>query len=104
MFGLGQTVLSRLARKGKIRSIKTLGGHRRYRVRDVREFMASIPSSIDLKVNQELESDAVRLYGEGWSIHRIAREFNMGYTPMRALLLRNNVTLRARGKPGSNGL
>lgn len=42
------------------------------------------------------EADAVRLYDQGWSIRRVAKEFGMGYDEMRRLLSKH-VSLRAPG-------
>lgn len=37
LFAVNAKTVTRWARQGKLKSIKTLGGHRRYRVVDIRE-------------------------------------------------------------------
>lgn len=45
---------------------------------------------------QRMEQDAVRLYGQGWSIRRVAAEFGCGYGTMRRILAKQGV-VRDRG-------
>lgn len=38
-FGVNAKTVTRWAQSGKLRSVRTLGGHRRYRARDIRDAM-----------------------------------------------------------------
>ena len=44
MFRVDPKTVTRWAKAGKLSSIRTLGGHRRYRESEVRELLAGIPS------------------------------------------------------------
>jgi excisionase family DNA binding protein len=44
MFRVDPKTVTRWAKSGKLTSIRTLGGHRRYREIEVRELLAGIPS------------------------------------------------------------
>lgn len=72
--------------------MKTPGGHRRYRLADVRVFLESLATPVDPE-QEKLETDAVRLYDQGWSIRQVADRFGYGYSTMRRILLRRT-TLR----------
>lgn len=43
MFRVAPKTVTRWARAGKLSSIKTLGGHRRYRESEVREVLNGVP-------------------------------------------------------------
>ena len=43
MFRVDPKTVTRWAKSGKLTSIRTLGGHRRYRETEVRELLAGIP-------------------------------------------------------------
>lgn len=43
MFRVDPKTVTRWAKNGKLTSIRTLGGHRRYREREVRDLLAGIP-------------------------------------------------------------
>jgi excisionase family DNA binding protein len=43
MFRVDPKTVTRWAKAGKLSSIRTLGGHRRYRETEVRELLAGIP-------------------------------------------------------------
>jgi excisionase family DNA binding protein len=43
MFRVDPKTVTRWAKAGKLTSIRTLGGHRRYRETEVRELLAGIP-------------------------------------------------------------
>ena len=45
MFRVDPKTVTRWAKAGKLTSIRTLGGHRRYRKTEVRALLAGIPSS-----------------------------------------------------------
>jgi excisionase family DNA binding protein len=44
MFRVDPKTVTRWAKAGKLTSIRTLGGHRRYRETEVRELLAGIPA------------------------------------------------------------
>ncbi len=44
MFRVDPKTVTRWAKAGKLSSIRTLGGHRRYREAEVRQLLATIPS------------------------------------------------------------
>jgi excisionase family DNA binding protein len=44
MFRVDPKTVTRWAKAGKLTSIRTLGGHRRYRETEVRELLAGIPT------------------------------------------------------------
>lgn len=44
LFRVDPKTVTRWAKAGKLSSIRTLGGHRRYRESEVRDFLAGIPS------------------------------------------------------------
>ena len=92
MFGVRTTTIARWAREGRFAPLLTPGGHRRYRLGDVREVLGSVqPSAAD-----RVADDAVRLYEQGWSIRQVADRFECSYGTMRRLL-KSRVTLRTRG-------
>jgi excisionase family DNA binding protein len=43
LFRVDPTTVTRWAKSGKLSSIRTLGGHRRYRETEVRELLGGIP-------------------------------------------------------------
>jgi excisionase family DNA binding protein len=47
MFRVDPKTVTRWAKSGKLTSIRTLGGHRRYREAEVRALLAGIPSQRD---------------------------------------------------------
>lgn len=47
MFRVDPKTVTRWAKAGKLTSIRTLGGHRRYRESEVRALLNSLPSSRD---------------------------------------------------------
>lgn len=76
------------ARSGLLKpAVRTPGGHRRYFRGDVLAFRDTYRSSESETVHDELMRDAVRLYEQGWSIRRVAKEFGFGYGKMRRALL-----------------
>jgi len=44
MFRVDPKTVTRWAKAGKLSSIRTLGGHRRYRESEVRQLLGSVPS------------------------------------------------------------
>ncbi len=44
LFRVDPKTVTRWAKSGKLTSIRTLGGHRRYRVAEVRSLLAGIPA------------------------------------------------------------
>ncbi len=44
MFRVDPKTVTRWAKAGKLSSIRTLGGHRRYRESEVRELLAGVPN------------------------------------------------------------
>ena len=92
MFRVDPKTVTRWAKAGKLSAIRTLGGHRRYRLADVRALLESLATPVDPE-RELLEKDAARLYDEGWSIRQVAARFDCSYTAMRRILLRRT-TLR----------
>jgi hypothetical protein len=68
----------------------TPGGHRRYRLADVRELLEEQGQD-----PEPWEIDAVRLYEQGCSIRQVAAKFNCGYGAMRCVL-QKHAALRRR--------
>jgi len=73
MFGVRTSTLARWAREGRLGATLTPGGHRRYDPDEVRALLGGMPA----EEPSVREADAVRLYGEGWTIRRVAAEFGM---------------------------
>lgn len=91
MFGVRPTTIARWAREGKLAPLYTPGGHRRYRLSELRTLL----NGVDVE-RAQWEEDAARLYDQGWSIRQVADKFDCGYAQMRRVLSRNT-TLRSRG-------
>jgi predicted site-specific integrase-resolvase len=95
MFGVRTTTIALWSRLGVLKeSVRTPGGHRRYRLGDVRTCLGG--STEPDPERERMEQDAVRLYEQGWSIRRVARDFGCGYSTMRRILLKHT-TLRRPG-------
>lgn len=87
------TTIALWSRAGRLKNdVKTPGGHRRYRLADVRVLLESLTKPADPE-QEKLELDAARLYDQGWSIRQVADRFGHSYTAMRRILLRRT-TLR----------
>ncbi len=76
-------------------SVRTPGGHRRYRRADILAFRATAAEPTPERRRQE--TDAVRLYEQGWSIRQVGARLGWGYGPTRRVLLRHT-TLRTRSE------
>jgi Helix-turn-helix domain len=73
--------IARWARDGLLKpAVHTPGGHRRYRRGEVLALREANTTG------RQFEDDAVRLYGQGWSIRRVAKEFGVSYGVMRRIL------------------
>lgn len=92
MFGVRTPTIARWAREGRLASMLTPGGHRRYRLTDIRTLLTPAETGVD----PVMVTDAVRLYAQGWTIRQVAARFDTGYGVMRRIL-RNHTTLRTRG-------
>jgi predicted site-specific integrase-resolvase len=93
MFGVRTTTIARWSRLGVLEPMRTPGGHRRYRLGDVRKIHGRKPEGdVDRK---ELELDAARLYDQGWSIRKVSEKFGYDYGTMRRVLLKHT-TLRSQ--------
>lgn len=95
LLGVLPPSVAKWARAGRLRPSFTPGGHRRYRLADVRELLNLNEITPE---QRQLEQDAVRLYEQGWSIRQVAAQFGTTYGTMRRLLLRHK-TLRSRSTP-----
>jgi excisionase family DNA binding protein len=95
LFGVRTTSIARWAREGRLTALLTPGGHRRYRRADVQALLEADEAERARPPVADVR-DAVRLYEMGWSIRRVAREFDTSYGAMRRLLGRH-VRLRDRG-------
>ncbi len=100
MFGVRPATLALWARTGRIDVQRTPGGHGRYRRSAIRALLDEAEPRDPVAVQREI--DAVRLYEQGWSIRRVAKEFDTTYGAMRRLLLRNT-TLRSRAGADESG-
>lgn len=49
MFRVDAKTVTRWAKAGKLTSIKTLGGHRRYREAEVRALLKAVPETLDTR-------------------------------------------------------
>jgi excisionase family DNA binding protein len=49
MFRVDAKTVTRWAKAGKLTSIKTLGGHRRYREAEVRALLEAVPETLDTR-------------------------------------------------------
>jgi excisionase family DNA binding protein len=97
LLGVRTTTIARWSREGRLASVPTPGGHRRYRLADVRALLdAAEPAETEL--DRQIADDAVRLYGQGWSIRQVAEKFDVDYSTMRRLLSRNGVRFRRQGR------
>lgn len=92
MFGVRTTTIARWAREGRLAPMLTPGGHRRYRVADIRTLLATAETGVD----PVMVADAVRLYEQGLTVRQVAARFERGYGTMRRLL-QGHTTLRHRG-------
>jgi DNA binding domain, excisionase family len=59
LFRVDPKTVTRWARSGKLSSIRTLGGHRRYLESEVRELLAGVPRQAD-GAEEAAEGDAER--------------------------------------------
>lgn len=98
IFGVRTTTIARWSCEGRIASFRTPGGHRRYRLSDVRALLKQNQQE-ETDLDRQAAEDAVRLYGQGWSIRQVAEKFDLDYSAMRRLLKRNGVRFRRQGKP-----
>lgn len=96
IFGVRTTTIARWAREGRLASLLTPGGHRRYSRAEVRELLAAEADAGPDVERQKMVEDAVHLYDQGWSIRQVAQRFDCGYGAMRRLLA-GQVLLRNRG-------
>lgn len=96
MLGVRTSTLARWARDDRLGAALTPGRHRRYDPDEIRALLGEKHAGLQADDLPAPEADAVRLYGEGWSIRCVAAEFGMTYGAMRRLL-RAHVTLRSRG-------
>ena len=89
--GLSAETLGRWAREGKLTCATTTGGHRRYRLSEIRQVMGDTPDPPP----EDPEDRAVRLYEEGLSVRRVATR--MGWKQTRTLrLLQQRTKMRDR--------
>ena len=96
LFGVRTTTIARWVREGRLNSLLTPGGHRRYHLPEVRALLNSTKPA-QSEADRQMAEDAVRLYDAGWSIRQVAQKFDVDYTTMRRLLKRNGVRLRRQG-------
>ena len=90
MLGVTSGTVALWARVGALKPfMRTPGGQRRYRRYDVHVF-SEYQKTFELTPEQKkMEEDAVRLYGQGWSIRRVAEQFDCSYGKMRRMLLKH---------------
>lgn len=99
LFNVRTTTIARWSREGRLAAFLTPGGHRRYRLADVRALLAD-DDRAESDQERETAEDAVRLYDQGWSIRQVAEKFDLEYSAMRRLLQRNGVRFRRQGWNG----
>lgn len=93
VFGVRTATVALWAREGRLDFTSTPGAHRRYRLGDIRALLGHI-NSPEGDSEAQMAEDAVRLYGQGWSIAKVADKFDVTYNTMRRLLARNGVQFR----------
>lgn len=93
MFGVLTPTLARWVREGRLTAWFTPGGHRRYRLSELRRILAGAEPSDE---EQQQAMDAARLYEQGWSIRQVADKFGLDYGVTRRMLM-GHTTLRDRG-------
>lgn len=54
LFRVDPKTVTRWAKAGKLSSIRTLGGHRRYRADEVRKFLDGAKSGVDAELSQPI--------------------------------------------------
>jgi excisionase family DNA binding protein len=99
LLGVRAATIARWAREGKLTPLRTPGGHRRYSKTDIRRLLTD--EATPSEAQQELATDAARLYQQGWSIRQVAEKFDYSYGAMRRIL-RKHITLRNRGGTYAN--
>lgn len=88
VFGVRVSTVGLWARLGSLKpAVTTPGGHRRYFRGDVLAFRDDRRPPAPDPRDEEMMRDAVRLYHQGWSIRRVAKEFGFGYGKMRQALM-----------------
>lgn len=96
MLGVRTATVGLWARVGVLKPfVRMPGGHRRYRRADVLSFREGLRPAALSPEQEKMEQDAARLYEQGWSIRRVAAQFNCDYGRMRRILL-NRTSLRDR--------
>jgi excisionase family DNA binding protein len=96
MFGVRVTTVARWSRLGRLPSSLTPGGHRRFRLTDVRALLDDDTTAVP-DLDHDAAGDAARLYAQGWSIRQVAEKFDLGYSTTRRILKRDGVRLRRPG-------
>jgi len=94
LFGVRTTTIARWARAGRLKPLRTPGGHRRYNREAIQRLAAE--EGRPNEARRQLAEDAARLYNQGWNIRQVAARFDCNYGVMRRILKRH-VTLRTRG-------
>jgi excisionase family DNA binding protein len=94
LLGVRTATIARWAREGKLTPLRTPGGHRRYSKADICRLLAD--EATPSEAEQELATDAARLYQQGWSIRQVAEKFDYSYGTMRRFLGKH-IALRNRG-------
>ena len=92
LFNVRTTTLARWARWGRLPAASTPGGHRRYRLADLRELLDEGGQD-----PEPWEIDAVRLYEQGESIRQVAAKFDCDYGVMRRILKKHGLTVSQSG-------
>lgn len=99
IFGVATGTVAQWARAGRLLSVQTPGGHRRYRWADVRPLL-----DVDTPTRERLGEEAARLYQRGWSIREIAEKFGYSYGVTRRMLLRRtSLRPQSASRPGRDG-
>ncbi|GAB2806233.1 hypothetical protein GCM10027176_09010 [Actinoallomurus bryophytorum] len=70
LIGVRTATIARWASEGKLTPLRTPGGHRRYSKADISRLLAG--KATPSEAEQELATDAARLYDQGWSIRQVA--------------------------------
>jgi excisionase family DNA binding protein len=96
ILGVSVATVSRWAREGMLEfSVRTPGGHRRYRRIDILTRRDDDQPTEPGPEQEQEKQDLVRLYEQGWPIRQVAEVFGFSYSKTRRIIAART-TLRDR--------